>query len=1189
VLAHRVLSCALIAAFLCVPTVTQVIAADAKKIRAKIRKKAERAPNVLSSTGARSAPDAKLEAPYGGAKIIKEYTNELGQKVHWIGASHFDISPPLREMAAGAVAERRAGAGEPSEESSEEPTLPSWRILRSDVPDPVVQAAVQPADAVGEGGVPLAAPTMGFNFQGMGFTNTWPPDSNGAVGGNQFVETVNAQYQVWSLNRTTMVATSVLGPANFTTLWTGFGPCELPNNSSYFDPVVIFDKTARRWLITTLGAAAVQCVAVSTSADATGTYARYAFPFPPGVGADYAKFSTWPTVGYLFTGHANSLFGAMDRTKMLAGDPTATWVLIEAPNEWGQLPADLDGFALPPTLAPGVFVSIRPEGMRVHRLRVSFSTGVGTLTLQATVPVAPFSAACGNSSCIPQPGTGQTLATISDRLMFRAAYRNLIDHESLVVSHAVDPSVSGVQSGVRWYDLRLSGSPDATCPTYPCMYQQGTLADVPDGRSRWMSSIAMDTAESILMGYTTSGKTAGSENHSSRYTGRAKGDPPGLMTVPETTIVTGTANNSNSRWGDYHSMSSDPADDCTFWFVSQYYATEGLWSTRIASAVFPPGTGPGQCPVTTCNTRPFLQPTGTSASVPGNNQITVSWTGITPAPGAYAIERAQGACSSSTPLYRPLAAVPGTSTSFTDTTVQGGIQYSYRVRAAADAAGKCQAVLAGACANATATGTCSLKPTFGGATSATGGQDNNCGVTVSWTPASSSCPLTPGTRYNIFRGTVPDFVPTPANRIATCVMGSSYLDSDNLQGGMTYYYTVRAEDMSTGNGGACGGGNEDANSVVVSGTPYGAGIQPAPGTWTDGGGDGNAFAELNVVGGGNAVGKIWRFVKTADDPGANHTPGGAYAYRNAGPAPGNTYAPGACAELRGPAVIAAGSTVNLQYWERHQLEYLEDGVAVEYSVNAGAWNDVPPASNSEALGCAASDETTGLDPLICRQFPTCGFNSSMLVFTGPSEGGTTCDDFSTSGTVGPYAHRCHPITGLSADDSIRFRWRFSSDNEMGFAGFYLDDIAVTNVRLPNACAPDTCAAQPNGTSCDDGDPCTAGDTCGSGVCTSGSPIIVPPETNGMSVAADKATYSWSMLPSATRYDVVRGSIGALPVGPGGGDETCFTDLASPMLADSTLPAPASGFWYLSRGENPCGTGPYGLRHDGNPRVTTTCP
>jgi hypothetical protein len=89
---------------------------------------------------------------------------------------------------------------------------------------------------------------------------------------------------------------------------------------------------------------------------------------------------------------------------------------------------------------------------------------------------------------------------------------------------------------------------------------------------------------------------------------------------------------------------------------------------------------------------------------------------------------------------------------------------------------------------------------------------------------------------------VPEFVPAAANRIATCVLGpSSYVDTDNLQSGTTYYYAVRAEDGSTGNGGPCGDGNEDANVAVVSATPYGAGTQAGPGTWTDGGGDGTAF------------------------------------------------------------------------------------------------------------------------------------------------------------------------------------------------------------------------------------------------------------------------------------------------------------------------------------------------------------
>ena len=68
------------------------------------------------------------------------------------------------------------------------------------------------------------------------------------------------------------------------------------------------------------------------------------------------------------------------------------------------------------------------------------------------------------------------------QLIYDNNYRNFIDHESLVVSHSVDPGITGVVSGVRWYDFRISGQPDAVCSSYPCTYQQGTIADAPNGR-----------------------------------------------------------------------------------------------------------------------------------------------------------------------------------------------------------------------------------------------------------------------------------------------------------------------------------------------------------------------------------------------------------------------------------------------------------------------------------------------------------------------------------------------------------------------------------------------------------------------------------------------------------------------------------------------------------------------------------
>ena len=1184
---RRIASVAVLAICVALPA-GDTFAEGNTKPTAKARKKAV---SALRPTGVHPTPEPiGVSAGIPNPDTITETVNDLGQTVYSVRPSHFDISPPLLEMATAAAEAPPSTAAEYNEPSSD-PMVPTSRIIRSNVPDPVVQSVVPSAFS-------LAAPTTGFNFAGIARPGvSGPSDSNGSVGNNQFVEIVNVTYQVWSLDRATQVATPLLPSApNINSLWSGFGgPCESQNSG---DPIVLFDKTAKRWLISQftldLGTGPYyQCVAVSTGADATGTYARYAFAVPNGQHGDYPHIGVWPPSAYYMMAEDETLavFAAMDRTKMLAANPTATWLVILDPMEGGHMPADLDGFALPPTLAPGIFVSLHSDGMYIYRMKVSFAgSGSASLTLQAKVPVAPATAACGGrTSCIPQSGADNTLHSIGGNLMFRAAYRNFIDHESLVVSHSVDPSVSGVVSGVRWYDFRLSGNPDARCPTFPCVYQEGTLADVPGGRSRWLPSLAMDGAENILVGYSTTGQVDGTDNHSSRYTGRAKADPPGLMTAPETVVVTATANSPGIRWGDYASMSVDPFDDCTFWYVSQYFAAPfgSGWSTQIASAVFPAGSGAGQCPSTTCVTRPAAQPLIGTATVPGDNQITVTWTGVTPTPGAYTIERAVGACGAEG-LYRPLAAMAGTASSFTDTGVQGGIKYSYRVRAAADAAGKCQALLGSGCTSATATGTCNLKPSFSGAAAAVSTQQGNCGVTVSWTPGVSGCPLTPSLRYNIFRGTTPDFVPSVANRIATCVVSSSYLDTDNLQSGTTFYYVVRAEDGSQGNGGECGGGNEESNSVIVYGTPFGAGWQGAPGTWTDAGGD--VYASLTFGTTVSTSGPGWRFVKTANDPGANHTPGGSYAYRNAGPTASDAYE-FLCSRMYTPPLTAGAASLNLHYWERHQLEIHFDGVEIAYSVNGGPWTEVPAPSNGPTEGCDVADDTTDWNVLNCApaSLNACGTPLSEHVITGPFPIDNTCFAKTFAHPApNPYAHRCHPITGLTPGDSIQFRWGSTADWIYEFEGFYLDDVAVTNVRLPNACVPNTCPGQANGTGCDDGVVCTINDACTAGSCA-GTPTTAPAETQHVLVEADKTSFVWDPQPSSTNYDAVRGELGAFPVGPGGGDEVCFDGLGAAGLVDASIPATGTGFWYLSRGQNACGVGTFGQQSSGMPRLTTTCP
>ena len=78
--------------------------------------------------------------------------------------------------------------------------------------------------------------------------------------------------------------------------------------------------------------------------------------------------------------------------------------------------------------------------------------------------------------------------------------------------------------------------------------------------------------------------------------------------------------------------------------------------------------------------------------------------------------------------------------------------------------------------------------------------------------------------------------------------------------------------------------------------------------------------------------------------------------------------------------------------------------------------------------------------------------------------------------------------------------------------------------------------------------------------------------------------------------MVRGSQPSQQVG--GGPETCLVDGHAPgtgigsdtvEFEDTTTPEPGGILWYLVRGDNSCGAGPYGAASDGSTRTTLACP
>ena len=482
-------------------------------------------------------------------------------------AVRWDVSPPLSGMAPAPAIEAKI---KKEHKKNDIPLAPS-----GNAPDTALQSTPGAA----------AAPATSASFDGIGvglgtYSPRWaPPDTEGAVGPSQYFEIVNADIAIFSKS-----GALIYGPVPTNTIWAGFGgSCQ---NRDDGDGIVEYDRLADRWVVTQLAndGTNTECVAVSTTSDPTGAYARYAFTYP--AFPDYPKLAVWPDAYYITfnlfgsTGFAGAMVCAYDRTKMLIGQAAVQQCYNVGTSYGGLLPSDLDGSTPPPAGSPDFVLNYGSNRLNLWKFHVDWVTPTNsTLSGPTAISVASFSAACGGGTCIPQPSTSQKLDSLADRLMSRLAYRNFGDHESLVVNHSVGTGFLNLgPTGVRWYELR---NPNGS----PSVYQQGTYA--PDSTYRWMGSTAMDRVGDIALGYSAS---SSSVRPSVRYTGHLVSDALGVMGQGEGVLQAGSGSQlpSLSRWGDYTSMTVDPTDDCTFWYVGEYLKADGTWnwSTRIGSFRF---------------------------------------------------------------------------------------------------------------------------------------------------------------------------------------------------------------------------------------------------------------------------------------------------------------------------------------------------------------------------------------------------------------------------------------------------------------------------------------------------------------------------------------------------------------------------------------------------------------------------
>lgn len=338
------------------------------------------------------------------------------------------------------------------------------------------------------------------------------------------------------------------------------------------------------------------CYAVSTSSDPLGSYYRYEFlrPYFP----DYPRPAIWPDGYYIPTSTSDNRISptvatqkhacVADRTAMLAGKPaTEQCIIVENVNFFNN--ADIDGKMLPPKGAPNIMIAgggrqldtlLSDSVVNVWQFHVDWKNPSKTrIDGPVAIKVAPYSYLCGGqlTNCVPQPGTERGLDSQGDKIMQRLVYRRFGDHESILATHSIATAAGG--GGVRWYEFRINEKTRNVS-----LYQQGTYLG--DGEYRWMASGTIDKFGNIGMGYSFGGPTnfAGQ-----RFTGRQPNDPLGQLTFAETILAEGQAAQTNTlRWQDYTTAALDPSDDCTVWYVGDYFKKAApSYSTKIGAFKMP--------------------------------------------------------------------------------------------------------------------------------------------------------------------------------------------------------------------------------------------------------------------------------------------------------------------------------------------------------------------------------------------------------------------------------------------------------------------------------------------------------------------------------------------------------------------------------------------------------------------------
>ncbi len=376
-----------------------------------------------------------------------------------------------------------------------------------------------------------------------------PPDVAGAVGPSHLMATHNGAFQVQT--KTGAVIAAMTDRA----FWS-----VIPLHWHYYDPRVIYDHFAGRWVIVEAqkdDTGAGLAFAVSRTGDPSGIWDIYYWPLSGSGMYDYPQLGlnqktlVISVLAGLDSGNRREVF-LIDKSMLYSGRPLAT-VVFGPPHSSLTPVTSFDG-------GDANYLLDSASGALVHLYRATLEGVVFVATM--TSP-APWSDA---STGAPQLGSNEDIST-NDTRVTNAILRN---GNLWFVHTCFLPAAQPTRSSIQWWRTSTSGQ----------LLDGGRIDDRSDEMFYAFPSIAVNKQNDVVIGFAQFSRRTYA---SAAYAFRSAHDPPGTIRAPLVMKAgEGTYTPWVRRWGDYSTTVTDP-DELTFWTIQEYAAarlgTDGRWGT----------------------------------------------------------------------------------------------------------------------------------------------------------------------------------------------------------------------------------------------------------------------------------------------------------------------------------------------------------------------------------------------------------------------------------------------------------------------------------------------------------------------------------------------------------------------------------------------------------------------------------